>query len=105
VNEIIQFQAQIMKTFAHPVRLQIIKSICKSEHSASEIIRKIKLSKSNLSQHMKMLTGMGIVSSRKDGVYIYYKLSNNKISKACELMQDIALDALKKKLKLLNKVK
>jgi hypothetical protein len=68
MKDVIGVQAEMMKTFAHPVRLQIIKSICKTEHS----------------------------------VNIFYSVANTKISKACMLMQEIALDNLKKKTKILK---
>ncbi len=102
MEEIISIQADMMKTFAHPARLKILKAICKEEQSAADILRLTHLSKANLSQHMKLLVGSGIVLSRKEGVQVYYRVANRKIKKACELMQEIAIDVLASKTKILN---
>ena len=105
MDEIVKMQAEIMKTFAHPVRMKIIKAICKSEKSAAEILKITKLSKANLSQHMRQIINSGLVFYRKEGVQIFYRLANRKISKACELMQEIAMENLKYKAKVLQKIK
>ena len=105
LEEIIQIQAEMMKTFSHPARLRILKAVCQKEHSAAEILALTHLSKTNLSQHMKQLVGSGIVSSRKEGVQVFYRVSNPKVSKACQLMQEIALEILVQKTKILNRIK
>lgn len=102
MEDLIIIQAEMMKTFAHPARLMILKSICEAEQSVSNILALTNLSKANLSQHMKLLVGSGIVLSRKEGVQVYYRVANDKVRKACELMQEIAVEALASKSKILD---
>lgn len=102
MEDLIKVQAEMMKTFAHPARLMILKSICEEEQSVSNILALTKLSKANLSQHMKLLVSSGLVLSRKEGIQVYYRIANCKIKEACELMKEIAVEALASKTKILD---
>ena len=65
--------------------------------TASELIEKIGLSKANLSQHMSILKSKGVVLTRREGVNIYYRISNPKIIQACDLMREVLLEQLQEK--------
>ncbi len=69
-----EIRAKIMKAMAHPVRLMIIEYLKKKEHSFSEIFDLFQLDKSTVSKHLLVLKEAGIVSSRKDGADMIYKL-------------------------------
>ena len=69
-----EIRAKIMKAMAHPVRLMIIDFLKKKEHSFSEIFDLFQLDKSTVSKHLLVLKEAGIISSRKDGLEMYYKL-------------------------------
>jgi ArsR family transcriptional regulator len=65
--------------------------------TASELIEKIGFSKANLSQHMSILKSKGVVSTRREGVNIFYRISNSKITQACDLMREVLLEQFKEK--------
>jgi ArsR family transcriptional regulator len=65
--------------------------------TASELIEKIGVSKANLSQHMSILKSKGVVLTRREGVNIYYRISNPKIIQACDLMREVLLEQLQEK--------
>jgi ArsR family transcriptional regulator len=69
-----EIRAKIMKAMAHPVRLMVIEFLKKKEHSFSEIFNLFELDKSTVSKHLLVLKEAGIVSSRKDGPDMIYKL-------------------------------
>ena len=69
-----EIRAKIMKAMAHPVRLMIVDFLKKREHSFSEIFDLFQLDKSTISKHLLVLKEAGIISSRKDGLEMYYKL-------------------------------
>ena len=105
MDELIRLQSDICRTFANPYRLQVIKMLCEEELNASEIIEKIGISKANLSQHMSLLISRGLVVSRKTGKYVYYKLADERIAKACKIMSEVVIENLKKSEKILKKAK
>ena len=69
-----EIRAKIVKAMAHPVRLMVIEFLKKGEHSFSEIFDLFQLDKSTVSKHLLVLKEAGIVSSRKEGTDMFYKL-------------------------------
>jgi ArsR family transcriptional regulator len=69
-----EIRAKIIKAMAHPVRLMVIEFLKDRECSFSEIFDLFKLDKSTVSKHLLVLKEAGIVSSRKDGADMIYKL-------------------------------
>ncbi len=69
-----EIRAKIMKAMAHPVRLMIVEYLKKREHSFSEIFDLFQLDKSTVSKHLLVLKDAGIVSSKKEGADVIYKL-------------------------------
>lgn len=59
---------------AHPVRLMAIEFLKGGKHSFSEIFDLFQLDKSTVSKHLLVLKEAGIVSSRKNGADMIYKL-------------------------------
>ncbi len=69
-----EIRAKIMKAMAHPVRLMIVEFLQKREHSFSEIFDLFQLDKSTVSKHLLVLKEAGIISSKKEGAEMIYKL-------------------------------
>jgi len=69
-----EIRAKILKAMAHPVRLMVIDFLKEGEYSFSEIFKLFQLDKSTVSKHLHVLKEAGIVSSRKDGADVFYKL-------------------------------
>lgn len=69
-----EIRAKIIKAMAHPVRLIIIEFLKKNNRSFSEIFGLFQLDKSTVSKHLLVLKEAGIVSSKKDGADMIYRL-------------------------------
>jgi len=82
-------QADICKAFASPLRLQILDLISKGECGATELQKKLKVSKANLSQHISILKSAGIISTRRDGKHLYYTLTIPEVKEACQLIRKV----------------
>ena len=105
MDAIYDLHAEICKTFANPKRLEIINTLRDKELSAKQMLDKIKISKANLSQHMSLLVEKGVVTARKSGTNVFYRLSDERITKACELMREVLIKHLEKNNKILIKLK
>lgn len=69
-----EIRSKIIKAIAHPVRLMVIEFLKEGEQSFSEIFDLFKLDKSTVSKHLLVLKEAGIISSRKNGADVIYKL-------------------------------
>ena len=104
-QKIFQMQCEICKSLGHPIRLQIVDLLNKSDSSASDLITAISISKGSLSKHMSLLTHGGIVESRREGRQIFYHLTDPEIHKACSIMRSILYRKLRHGGKLASAIK
>lgn len=105
MNNIFLLHANICKTLANPRRLEIINDLRNEELTATQLVQKLHISKANLSQHMSILIQKGVVLSRREGINIFYKLSDTKITEACDLMREVLIKNLKQNSNILKDIK
>jgi ArsR family transcriptional regulator len=100
--EIFEIHANFCRTLANPKRLMIIKSLKKKERPVGEFSRLLQLPISNISQHLKALRDQDIVTSRKVGQSVFYKLRDQRLVDACDLIRKIIVDLYKEKGKIIR---
>ena len=93
-RKIYELHASICRTFSHPKRLKILNLLREGELSVGELAERMGVSLANVSQHLAILRDKGVVVPRREGVSIYYQVSNPKIIQACDLMREVLLDQL-----------
>lgn len=91
---IYDLQAEICSALASPVRLQILDLISEGEKTATELLEVLEIPKANLSQHLAVLRDVGIIQSRKDGLFQYMSLSLPKIKEACALVRTLLMEKI-----------
>jgi ArsR family transcriptional regulator, arsenate/arsenite/antimonite-responsive transcriptional repressor len=69
-----EIRSRIIKAMAHPVRLMVIDELKGGEKAFSLLNALFRLDKSTVSKHLSVLKEAGIVSSRKEGADMIYKL-------------------------------
>ena len=69
-----EIKSRIIKSMSHPVRLMIIDALKEREMLFSEIKEMFDFDKSTISKHLLVLKQAGVVSSKKSGVDMIYKL-------------------------------
>ena len=55
----------------------------REELNASDIIKKIKLSQPTIAHHLKILVDAGVLSTRRDGKEVFYKINKDNIDSCC----------------------
>ena len=105
MDDIFKMHADTCKTFANPKRLEVINALREKELTASQLLKEVSISKANLSQHMGILTQKGVVVSRREGINVFYRLSDTRITKACDLMREVLIKKLKENNKILKNLK
>lgn len=96
-KELYKLHAEICKVFSNPTRLEILNLLRDREMSVSEIMEKTELSQANVSQHLAIMKYKGIVMSARMGKNIYYRLTNQKIIKAFDIIKEFLSEELKKR--------
>jgi len=90
----LQAVAKILKTIAHPVKLEILEVLETEEPlDVSTICARIgaECEISMMSHHLAKLKDNGIVTSEKIGKQVYYKIANRQILKIFDCMESCDL--------------
>ena len=95
MKELNNMHAEMCKVFTNPTRIEILNLLRDKEMSVTEIIRKTKLSQANISQHLSIMKSKGIVTSRRDGKSVFYRLTNPKIIKAFDIIREAISENIK----------
>lgn len=88
-NKYLETNADLLKSLADPTRLKIVFLLKNGELCACQILDAIDKSQSTVSHHLNMMKKEGILSTRKQGTWIYYKLANENLLEILENLFDI----------------
>lgn len=73
-----QVFVKVMKALSDPNRIAILKMLQRRKMCVCEIQNALQIPQPNVSKHLKVLGNAGLVESRKDGLRVYYRLSDGK---------------------------
>jgi rhodanese-related sulfurtransferase len=71
--------ARIAKAMANPNRLELLETLAQGERSVDKLAQATGLSIANTSHHLHVLREGGLVRSRRQGVQIFYRLSDDEV--------------------------
>ncbi|MBE9221988.1 winged helix-turn-helix transcriptional regulator [Cyanobacterium stanieri LEGE 03274] len=78
--------ADFFKVLSESSRLNIVCALRSGEKNVSEIIDITELGQANVSKHLKILAGAGVVTRTQKGINVYYKISNAFVFELCDLV-------------------
>ena len=81
--------ARLLKLLANSQRLIILCRLMHSEMSVGELGEHVDLSQSALSQHLARLRAERLVSTRRDGQLIYYRIADANAEKLVEALCEL----------------
>lgn len=103
-KKIFELHADVCKALGHPLRIEVIDLLQDKELCFTDILEITGGSKSNLSQHLSVMTKKGILKMRREGQCNYYSLSSAKVADACRLMREVLITNLTEHKNLLEKM-
>jgi ArsR family transcriptional regulator, arsenate/arsenite/antimonite-responsive transcriptional repressor len=66
------------QAIADPTRVRILSALLRAELCVCELVDALEVSQSTLSSHLQVLRQIGMVSTRKEGRWVYYSLEKRK---------------------------
>jgi ArsR family transcriptional regulator len=85
-DEVFDLAARTFRVMSAPMRLRIISALCEGEKSVSQLLDIVQTTQPNMSQHLASLFRAGVVGKRRDGVMIYYRLTNERVVSLCRTL-------------------
>ena len=74
------------RALGEPARLRIVQALRGGERCVTDLMNDTGLNQANLSRHLQLLSTMGLVSRRKEGLFVFYRLADARVLRLCELM-------------------
>lgn len=74
------------RLLGEPMRLKILQALCVRPLAVGEIVAATGATQSNVSKHLSLMSSAGIITRHKDGLFVYYGMSNPLTLKLCELV-------------------
>lgn len=91
-QEVFELHADLLKALAHPKRLEIVHLLRDRSLTVGEIQEMLDLPQANLSQHLQILRNAKVVTTKKTGKQIHYRLSHKNFIKASDLLRCVFLE-------------
>ena len=74
------------RLLGEPMRLRILQAVCRQPHTVNEIVTAVGATQANVSKHLALLAGAGILARRKEGQSVYYGMKDQLAMKLCALV-------------------
>ena len=79
--------ARLGKALASPQRLELLDLLTQSERTVESLAAEIGSSTANTSQHLQALRRASLVETRKDGLFVYYRLADARVVQLCAALR------------------
>jgi ArsR family transcriptional regulator len=86
---VFKIKADFLKALAHPVRLGLIERLKDGEASVGQLVSAMRVEQSSISKHLAILRSAGIVSTRQEGVTVFYSIKDRDIYKVLRPISEI----------------
>ncbi len=103
--DIFDLQAELCQTMSNATRIRIVHALRDRPLCVAELADALKLSQAKMSQHLAVLRAGGIVSARRQGNQVTYRITNPKIEKICDLMREVLAEQATERVELIQAIK
>ena len=86
-KEMLHQVAERFRLLGEPVRLEILNLLhVHGEMNVQDLMQVTRQRQANVSKHLNLLLTAGMVSRRKEGLYVYYTINDPSLSGLCLLV-------------------
>jgi len=82
--------AAVAKAIAHPHRLALLEQLAQGERNVEVLADRTRVTVANASQHLQQMRRAGLVTVRRQGKYIFYRLADDAVLELLAALRRIA---------------
>lgn len=79
-DQVFERAAELFSLLSAPARVRIVRELMGGERSVGELVEAVGISQPNLSQHLATLYQAGLLSRRRDGVHVLYRIAGDRLN-------------------------
>ncbi len=83
-------EAALLRAMGHSARLMLLESLCNGEECVCHLTNLLDRPQPYVSKQLAELREAGLVSDRRDGQRIYYRLSDQRVSDVLKATMDLS---------------
>jgi ArsR family transcriptional regulator, virulence genes transcriptional regulator len=83
--------AEVCRVLTDPKRLMLIDALAAGERSVGELAATLEITLANASQHLGVMRHAGIVTTRREGTSVLYRLGEPEIVDACRIIDRLVV--------------
>lgn len=83
---VLELVAARFKMLAEPMRLRILNELRYGERTVTQLVEALASGQANVSKHLALLADAGMVSRRKEGLNVFYFISDESLFELCDLV-------------------
>ena len=80
--------AELMRSLSHPQRLLVLCALGKEEKSVAELRDELGIGQVPMSQQLMRLRADGLVTSRREGTSVYYRIARREVIGIVEALHE-----------------
>lgn len=84
-----ELQAEICRTLSHPARIAILHLLADEPREVGRLATTLGISQPNASKHLAVMRQAGLVEAVRDGRGAVYRLTDQSVIGACDLMAKV----------------
>lgn len=81
--------ATLGQAMGHPTRLRILEALARQDACVCHLTAMLGQRQAHVSQHLRILKDAGLVSDRRDGQMVYYRLADSRTAAILSLLKDL----------------
>ena len=87
-EKVAEHAAEVLKAVAHPIRLKIVDLLQDEEMCVGDIVKALGGKQSITSQQLNMMKDKGVLSCRREGAKVFYRIENRNVIKLLNCIYD-----------------
>ena len=86
--------SRVIRVVGHPLRLRLLELLEGDERNVTDLVQATGLPQATVSQQLKILRAEGVVGDRRDGVRVFYRITEPKVSRILDCIRECDLPEL-----------
>jgi DNA-binding transcriptional ArsR family regulator len=83
--------ADFFQVLSSPIRLAVLRLLMDGERTVGDLMDELGIAQSRLSNHLACLRNCGLVTTRRDGTFVYYALADPRVREILTLGERLAI--------------
>lgn len=87
-----ELTSRFFQVLADPTRIRIVELLLTGERNVSELVSLLGLKQGRVSSHLACLRWCGFITTRREGKYVYYSITDPRVRQLVQLARQLLAD-------------